>query len=180
MRKLGLEELNRVGVEEYKSQLKFPVVVILDNIRSGNNVGAFFRCCDAFKIDKLYLSGITPCPPHKEITKSAIGATSSVTWTYEESVEVLCQQLKTQSYQIIGIEQTSESVALEDFKFDIDQKYALIFGNEVSGISDSILHLLDGSIEIVQFGTKHSINVSVCGGIILHYFASQFNINEAH
>src|SRR6056297_2183983 len=170
MRKLKLHELNRRSVEEFKASQKSPVVVVLDNIRSANNVGAFFRTSDAFKIDRIFLTGITASPPHKEITKSAIGATKSVDWQYMDSVKECCLNLKKSCYIIIGIEQTNSSVYLSDFKIDNTSKYALVFGNEVMGISDDILENLDDSIEIQQHGTKHSLNVAVCGGIILHYF----------
>jgi tRNA G18 (ribose-2'-O)-methylase SpoU len=177
MRKLKLHELNRSSVEEFKSSQKSPVVVVLDNIRSANNVGAFFRTSDAFKIDKIFLTGITASPPHKEITKSAIGATKSVDWEYMESVKECCLKLKEEGYIILGIEQTNSSVFLSDFDVDTNSKYALVFGNEVMGISDEILEDLDYSIEIQQYGTKHSLNVAVCGGITLHYITLNYHLH---
>ncbi len=175
MRKLKLEELNRLNSEEFKDLEKLPVVIVLDNIRSGNNVGAFFRTSDAFKFEKIYLTGITACPPHKEITKSAIGATESVDWEYFDQVNECILKLRKEGYKVLGIEQTDESIELQKYEFKDQEKLALVFGNEVMGISDEILNLLDNSIEIPQFGTKHSLNVSVCGGVVMwevakHYF----------
>ncbi len=169
--KLKLEELNRIDVETFKKTEKIPLVVILDNIRSMHNVGATFRTADAFLIEKIILCGITPQPPHREIHKAALGATESVDWSYEEDINTAIQQLKSQNYNIIGIEQTSVSQILTDFKIDKTQKYALILGNEVDGISDEALENIDVFLEIPQLGTKHSLNVSVCGGITMFEFA---------
>ena len=169
--KLKLEELNRIDVETFKKTEKIPLVVILDNIRSMHNVGATFRTADAFIIEKIILCGITPQPPHREIHKAALGATESVDWSYEEDINTAIQQLKSQNYNIIGIEQTSVSQILTDFKIDKTQKYALILGNEVDGISDEALENIDVFLEIPQLGTKHSLNVSVCGGITMFEFA---------
>ena len=167
MRKLSLQELGRVDVETYKTLPKSPVVVILDNIRSAHNVGSFFRTCDAFRIEHLYLCGITAQPPHREITKTAIGATSSVDWTYAQDIVEVVKDLKAQEYEIIGVEQTSSSISLSEMPIDATKKYTLIFGNEVQGLSDSVLSLLDQAVEIPQYGTKHSLNVAVCGGIVM-------------
>ena len=167
MRKLSLQELGRVDVETYKTLPKSPVVVILDNIRSAHNVGSFFRTCDAFRIEHLYLCGITAQPPHREITKTAIGATSSVDWTYAQDIVEVVKDLKAQEYEIIGVEQTSSSISLSEMPIDPTKKYTLIFGNEVRGLSDSVLSLLDQAVEIPQYGTKHSLNVAVCGGIVM-------------
>lgn len=167
MRKLKLDELNRLDVVSFKEIDKIPVVVVLDNIRSGNNVGAFFRTADAFKYEKIILTGITACPPHKEITKSAIGATESIDWEYFKSIETSIKELKSKGYQILGIEQTDQSMSLKDFKPQKNDKLALVFGNEVMGISDEILSMIDVSLEVPQFGTKHSLNVSVCGGVVM-------------
>ena len=167
MRKLSLQELGRVDVETYKTLPKSPVVVILDNIRSAHNVGSFFRTCDAFRIEHLYLCGITAQPPHREITKTAIGATSSVDWTYAQDIVEVVKDLKAQEYEIIGVEQTSSSISLSEMSIDPTKKYTLIFGNEVRGLSDSVLSLLDQAVEIPQYGTKHSLNVAVCGGIVM-------------
>jgi len=170
MRKLSLQELGRVDIETYKTLPKSPVVVILDNIRSAHNVGSFFRTCDAFLIQHIYLCGITAQPPHREITKTAIGATASVDWTYSEDITGVITDLKTQDFEIIGIEQTDSSIPLSEMLIDADKKYAIIFGNEVQGISESTLPIIDQAVEIPQYGTKHSLNVSVCGGIVLWDF----------
>lgn len=169
MRKLKLDELNRLSVDAFKNAEKIPVIVVLDNIRSAFNVGSIFRTSDALAIQEIIITGITAQPPHKEISKSAIGATQSVSWRYTESILQAVTDLKDQGYQIIGIEQTDQSIALDDFKVDGEyDKYALIFGNEVEGLNNDILPLLDVCIEIPQFGTKHSFNVSVCAGIVLY------------
>ncbi len=173
MRKLKLKELGRISVEEYKNREKTPIVLVLDNIRSAMNIGSFFRTADAFAIEKIYICGISATPPHKEINKTAIGATESVDWEYYKTTRQCLMDLKDKGYIINGIEQTDQSVMLNEFVPDKDKKYALVFGNEVSGISDDVLDLLDLSLEIPQFGTKHSFNVAVSGGIILwHYFLS--------
>ncbi len=175
LRKLRLEELGRVAVAQYKSQQKIPIVVMLDNIRSGLNVGSVFRTCDAFAIERIIICGISACPPHKEILKTAIGATSSVDWVYEKDVETAVKKIRSEGYQVIGIEQTTNSVSLEDLEVDTSDKYAICLGNEVDGISDEILPLLDVAVEIPQYGTKHSLNVAVCGGIVLWHFARPFH-----
>lgn len=176
MRKLKLQELNRLSIPEYKDSNKLPIVVVLDNIRSGLNIGSFFRTGDAFRIEKIYLTGITATPPHREITKTAIGATESVDWAYVEDVVECVKQLKEQSFTIYGIEQTDSSVPLTNInKSNSSHPVALVFGNEVNGLTDAILPLIDRSVEIEQFGTKHSLNVSVCAGICLWHFAAQLN-----
>ena len=167
MRKLKLDELSRYTVEEYKQALKLPIIAILDNIRSASNVGSFFRSCDCMGLESLVLCGITAKPPHKEISKTAIGATASVAWTHEESIVAALSKLKSDGYLIVAIEQIDTSVSLRDFKFPKDKKIALVFGNEVQGVSSEVLPLLDHAIEIDQFGTKHSFNVSVCAGILM-------------
>lgn len=166
MRKLKLHELQRLDIDAYRAVEKIPVVVVVDNIRSAMNIGAIFRSADAFSIQKIILCGISAVPPNREITKTAIGATESVEWMYIQDVVLAVENLKNDKYFIVGIEQTDTSVSLVEASFDHD-KLAVVFGNEVDGISDSILHLLDLSIEIPQFGTKHSLNVSVCAGIVL-------------
>ena len=167
MRKLKLHELNRDSIEEFRSKDKYPVVVILDNIRSALNVGSIFRSSDAMNIKHVYLCGITAKPPHKEINKTAIGATESVSWSYHESAEELVNELKT-DHCIIAVEQTDASISLDDLKLDDPRaKYALILGNEVEGVSDALIDKVDMALEIPQFGTKHSFNVSVCAGIVL-------------
>ncbi len=171
MRKLRLEELGRLNKEEYINQKKIPIVVVLDNIRSGSNVGSFFRTSDAFNVDHIVLCGITARPPHKEILKTAIGASQSVSWIYREKVSQAINELKRDKFSIIGFEQTDQSIDIENFEVNTDKKYALVFGNEVDGVSDDIINSLDQALEIPQFGTKHSLNVSVCGGIGLWHFA---------
>ncbi|MBK8700308.1 MAG: TrmH family RNA methyltransferase [Saprospiraceae bacterium] len=172
MRKLRLEELGRIDADDYKKQAKIPVVVVLDSVRSALNVGSIFRTCDAFLVEKLILCGFTAIPPHKEITKTAIGATESVSWVHFESATDAAKLLIRDGYTLLGIEQTDASIALENFIPEVSSKYALVFGNEVNGISDDLLPMLDSAIEIRQYGTKHSLNVSVCAGIVIHKFAS--------
>ena len=169
-KKLKLEELGRIDVETFKKTEKIPLVVILDNVRSMHNVGAAFRTADAFLVEKIILCGITPKPPHREIHKAALGATESVDWQFYESVKEAVIDLKTLGYEVVGIEQTTNSVMITDFNIDRTKKYALVLGNEVEGISDEILTDLDVCLEIPQLGTKHSLNVSVCGGIVMWEF----------
>ena len=171
MRKLKTFELNRLSVEQFKSSKKLPLVVVLDDIRSMYNVGSVFRTSDAFLVNEIHICGITPKPPHREIHKTAIGATESVDWKYFKNIEESVLSLIDEGYMIIGIEQTDSSILLDDFIIEDDKKYALVLGNEVEGISDIILDKLNESIEIPQFGTKHSLNVSVAAGIVIHYFA---------
>ncbi|MBW3524226.1 RNA methyltransferase [Chryseobacterium sp. NKUCC03_KSP] len=169
--KLKLEELNRIDVETFKKVEKIPLVVVLDNIRSMHNVGATFRTADAFLVQKIILCGITPQPPHREIHKAALGATESVDWSYENDINATINDLKSQGFEIVGIEQTTNSIMITDLKIDNTKKYAVILGNEVEGISDEALQNIDSFIEIPQLGTKHSLNVSVCGGIVMWEFA---------
>lgn len=166
MRKLKLEELGRISVEEYHTIPKIPVVVVLDNIRSAVNVGSVFRTADAFAIEKIIICGISATPPNREIFKTAIGATESVFWEYIEDVSEAVSFLKSEGYTLAGVEQTDHSVKLGSVLPEAG-KIAVVFGNEVDGISDEILHKLDLCIEIPQYGTKHSLNVSVCAGIVL-------------
>jgi len=177
MRKLKLEELGRISIEEYRLSKKIPVTVILDDIRSLNNIGSVFRTSDAFRIEAIHLCGITACPPHREIHKTALGATESVSWRYYENVIDSVKELKEEGYSIYGIEQTTKSIDIEEFDITDNQKIALVFGNEVNGISDSIIGMLDQCVEIPQFGTKHSLNISVCAGIILWEVFRKFRIN---
>lgn len=165
--KLKLEELGRIDVETFKEIKKIPLVVVLDDVRSMHNVGAVFRTSDAFIVEKIVLCGITPRPPHREIHKAALGATESVSWIYEESIENALKNLKLENFQIIGIEQTTNSVSLEQFEIKKTEKYAVVLGNEVDGLSENALSLYDTFLEIPQMGTKHSLNVSVCGGIVI-------------
>ena len=169
-KKLKLEELGRIDVETFKQTEKIPLVVVLDNVRSMHNVGAVFRTADAFIVEKIILCGITPQPPHREIHKAALGATESVDWIYEKNISEALQNLKNENYKIIGIEQTSTSEIMTDFVINKEEKYALILGNEVDGLSDEALSEYDTFLEIPQLGTKHSLNVSVCGGIVMWEF----------
>lgn len=171
MKKLKLHELGRVSIQEYQQVKKVPLIVVLDNIRSAINVGSIFRTSDAMAISEVYLCGISATPPNREITKTAIGATDSVKWVYFESTELAIKDLKEKGYEVIAIEQTDSSVELLDYHPSKD-KVAIVLGNEVNGVDSNILPLLDGAIEIDQFGTKHSLNVSVCGGIVLHHLSS--------
>ncbi len=166
MRKLKLKELNRISTQEFKEKEKHPIILILDNIRSALNVGSAFRTADAFALEKIYLCGITAQPPHREILKTAIGASQSMDWIYFEQIIAAVKDCKNKGYTILGLEQTDKSIMLQDFIPNKKNKYAIIVGNEVNGISDEILSLLDKSIEIPQFGTKHSLNVSVATGIV--------------
>lgn len=166
MKKLKLEELGRISVDEFKEIKKIPVCILLDNVRSMHNVGSAFRTADAFLIEKIFLAGITGTPPHREIHKTALGSTDSVAWEYAEKPEVALQKLKTEGYQIIVIEQTTESISLQEFIPEKEKKYCLVFGNEVHGVSESAIALADGALEIPQGGTKHSLNISVCLGIV--------------
>ena len=165
MRKLTTDELNRLSKEDFERAEKLPIILILDNIRSLSNVGAFFRTADAFRIGELFLCGITACPPHREIHKTALGADETVKWRYFETTEAACQTLKTEVYRIFAVEQVEGSVPLQDFKFEHQTAY--ILGNEVEGVSEEALPYCGGAIELPQEGTKHSINVAVCAGIVM-------------
>ena len=165
MRKLSMDELNRLSKEGYEQAEKQPIIIILDNIRSLSNVGAFFRTADAFRISELVLCGITACPPHREIHKTALGADETVKWRYFETTEMACQQLKDEGYRIFAVEQVEGSIPLQDFAFK--ENSAFILGNEVEGVSEEALPYCEGAIELPQIGTKHSINVSVCAGIVM-------------
>ncbi len=167
MRKLSLKELNRVNAKEFKLQEKNPIIIILDNIRSALNVGSAFRTADAFALEQVCLCGITAKPPHREILKTAIGASQSMDWVYFEKVEDAVLFYKEKGYTILGAEQTNQSILLQEFSPQREGKYAIVMGNEVKGISDEVLPLLDHCLEIPQFGTKHSLNISVATGIIL-------------
>lgn len=176
MQKLTMNDLNRVGIEEFKEQEKLPVVVVLDNVRSMNNIGSAFRTADGFAIEKMILCGITAQPPHREIEKTAIGATASVEWEhYDETLEAV-RQLREQGYLIIAIEQADESIMLNTFKPEQDKKYALIFGNEVNGVSEEVMAEIDACIEIPQFGTKHSFNIVISAGIVLWDFYAKLRL----
>jgi len=167
MRKLKMDELNRVSVEEFKQLPKIPVVLVLDNVRSLHNVGSAFRTADAFRVDKIYLCGITGTPPNKEINKTALGATESVTWEHAPDTLALVQSLKEAGYVLIALEQAAGSTLLQEFTPDPQQKYAFVFGNEVFGVDDEIMAIADMVLEIPQFGTKHSLNISVTVGVVV-------------
>jgi tRNA G18 (ribose-2'-O)-methylase SpoU len=168
MRKLGIEELGRISVEAFKQQEKKPLVVVLDNVRSMHNVGAVLRTSDAFNVERVYLCGITPRPPHREIRKTAIGAEESVDWRYAENAVELVQQLKKEGYSIHVLEQAEGSIALPDFQNKASEKKALILGHEIEGVNQAILDMADIALEIPQYGTKHSLNVSVAAGIAMY------------
>lgn len=172
MRKLSMDELNRVSVEEFSNLNKLPVVVVLDNIRSQHNIGSIFRTSDAFRVEELFLCGITATPPNREINKSALGATESVKWQYFDDTVKAILHLKASGYKIIAIEQAVGSIILEDFIPETTEKIAVVFGNEVQGVSDNVMEIVDACIEIPQFGTKHSFNVSVTAAIVLYHFYS--------
>ena len=167
MKKLSMEELGRLSAEEYKKVEKMPVVVVLDNIRSQNNTGSVFRTSDAFRVEAIHLCGITATPPHREIQKTALGATDSVDWKYFETSAESIAYLKKEGYHILVVEQAEGSVSLFDYHFPIQRKTAIIFGNEVNGVQQEIVDMADECLEIPQKGTKHSLNVSVSAGIVL-------------
>jgi len=167
MRKLGMDELNRKSVDEFRSAEKIPVIALLENIRSAYNVGSVFRTADAFLIEAVFITGYTAKPPHKEITKTALGAQDSVDWKYFENTKLAIEQLKDDQYKVFAVEQVANSIPLEKLPNLGINKIAFIFGNEVSGIEQETLALCDGCIEIPQFGIKHSLNISVAAGIVL-------------
>ena len=167
MRKLRTNELNRLTAEEYKKTDKTPLVVVLDNIRSCNNIGSVFRTSDALLLEKIYLCGITATPPNKDIHKTALDAEKSVDWEYFKKTEDAVEKLKAEGYDIFAVEQVENSISLLDFEPAENEKIALIFGNEVKGVQQKVVDLCDGAIEIPQYGTKHSFNISVSAGIVL-------------
>lgn len=170
MRKLKLDELNRFSTAAFKEADKTPIIVVLDNIRSAANIGSVFRTCDAFLIEAIYLVGICATPPNRDIQKSALGATETVTWKYFENIKDCIGELRYLHCEIMTIEQSDNSIMLDKFMPETDKKYALIFGNEVEGVSDFAIQFCDTCIEIPQFGMKHSLNVSVSAGIVLWDF----------
>ena len=167
MRKLKNTELDRLSVDEYKEIEKTPITVVLDNIRSCNNIGSVFRTSDALLIEKVILCGITATPPNKDIHKTALDAEKSVPWEYFEETEDAVQRLKENGYRVFAVEQVENSISLPDFTPEKGQKLALVFGNEVKGVQQSVVNICDGAIEIPQYGTKHSFNISVSAGIVL-------------
>jgi len=175
MRKLRNHELNRKSVEDYKNSEKLPFVVVLDNVRSLNNIGSVFRTSDAFLIESLFLCGITACPPNKEIDKTALGSTESVAWKYFEHTSDAVVELKSKGYIVLSIEQAEQSISLESFYPEQGKKYAFIFGHEVKGVKQEIVDMSDACIEIPQFGTKHSLNISVSAGLVIWDIFTKFN-----
>lgn len=167
MKKLSMEELHRLSVTEFKEAQKNKVIAVLDNVRSMHNVGSVFRTADAFRIEAVILCGFTPQPPHRDIHKTALGATESVDWLYYENTVDAVKALKEKGYKVFGIEQTDTSRKLDEFRFSKDDNIALIFGNEVYGVAQDVLEMCDSIIEIPQLGTKHSLNISIAAGIVL-------------
>lgn len=166
MRKLTMEELDRLSVDEFRKAPKIPVVLLLDNVRSLHNVGSAFRTADAFSCQRIVLCGITGTPPHREIHKTALGATESVAWTYVTRAEEAARQIKEEGYRLVVVEQTTGSKPLHEFVIDRAEKICVVFGNELNGVSDEVIALADSAIDIPQSGTKHSLNISVCVGIV--------------
>ena len=176
MKKLKNSELNRIDISTFKSIKKTPLIIILDDIRSLNNIGSIFRTCDAFKIEKIYLCGITATPPNRKITKTAIGATESVDWEYYENINDLVSELKNNGTMIWAVEQTENSKILSKMeKIDGNKKHALVFGNEINGVKQDVINGCNNVIEINQYGTKHSLNVSIAAGIVIWNFFKFLN-----
>ena len=167
MRKVPNEELDRLSVQDFKKSKKIPVIVVLDNVISQNNIGSVFRTADAFRLESIFLCGITSKPPHREIHKTALGATESVHWEYRAETSEAIEELRARGYQIIAVEQTENSVSLEQLRLTMDQKYALIFGHEIRGVDQRVVDICDQCVEIPQYGTKHSLNISVAAGIVI-------------
>jgi len=178
MRKLQNSELNRKSLDEFRRSEKSPFVIVLDNIRSFSNVGSVFRTADAFLVEAIYLCGITGKPPHREIRKTALGATESMTWKYFERTADAVKELRSFGYIIVGIEQAEGAISLSDFRINKGNKYALFFGHEVNGVSQEIINDCDLVIEIPQFGTKHSFNIAVSVGIVLWELCRQYTYSS--
>lgn len=176
MKKLTNDELDRIDVQTYKMAQKTPLIVILDDVRSLNNIGSVFRTSDAFRIEKIYLCGITACPPHKDIHKTALGATESVDWEYREDINLLISELNNQNITTLAIEQAQNATFLHQFTTETNKKYAVVFGNEVKGVRQSVVSACKGVIEIPQFGTKHSLNISVSVGVVLWDFVTKMKL----
>lgn len=175
MRKLSNDELNRKSVTEFRASVKSPFIIVLDNVRSLNNVGSIFRTADAFLVEAVYLCGITATPPHREIHKTALGATESVAWRYYESTPEAVRELKANGYVIVSVEQADVALPLDRFTAEAGARYALVFGHEVRGVSDEVVDLSDACIEIPQYGTKHSFNIAVSAGIVLWELAGRIS-----
>jgi tRNA G18 (ribose-2'-O)-methylase SpoU len=170
MRKLENSELNRISIDDFKDASKTPLIIVLDDIRSLNNIGSVFRTSDAFLVEKIFLCGITATPPNKEIHKTALGATETVAWEHCENVLEVIEKLKSEGVKVFAIEQVESSIFLQDFEIEKNQKYALVFGNEVFGVAQKAVEICDGTIEIPQLGTKHSLNIAVSAGIVIWDF----------
>jgi 23S rRNA (guanosine2251-2'-O)-methyltransferase len=173
MRKLQMEELNRLSVEDFKESDKNNFCLILDDVRSMNNVGSAFRTADAFLVEKIYLCGITATPPHREIEKTALGSTESVAWEHHENVVDLVKKLQAENYIVLAVEHVENSLKLNNFRPETNQKYAFVFGNEVFGVNQEVVEIANNCLEIPQFGTKHSLNISVTVGIVCWDFVSK-------
>lgn len=178
MRKLENDELERKTVEDFKTAAKTPLIIILDDIRSLHNIGSVFRTCDAFLIEKIYLCGITATPPNKEIQKTALGATETVAWEHYKNVTEVIENLKSENVTVLAIEQVEQAFLLDKFTIDKSKKYALVFGNEVYGVSQEAVAFCDGCIEIPQLGTKHSLNIAVSAGIVIWDLFKQLKANS--
>jgi tRNA G18 (ribose-2'-O)-methylase SpoU len=172
--KKSMPELERMSTDAFKEAAKNPLIVVLDQVRSMNNVGSIFRTADSFLIEAIYLCGYTPRPPHRDIQKTALGATETVNWQYFDSTLEAVKQLKSAHYKVVAVEQTHNSISLEDYPFQVGEKTALIFGNEVDGVDDEVLKVCDAVIEIPQAGSKHSLNVTVSAGIVLWDFFKMY------
>lgn len=167
MRKLKNSELDRLDVEGFKKARKTPLIIVLDNIRSLNNIGSAFRTSDAFLVEKIYLCGITATPPHKDIQKTALGATESVAWEYVEDTMTVVEELKGSGVEVVAVEQAENAIMLNDFSVEKGKRYAVIFGNEVKGVTQKVVSAADKVIEIPQYGTKHSLNIAVSAGVVI-------------
>ncbi|MFL2623216.1 MAG: RNA methyltransferase [Flavobacteriaceae bacterium] len=175
MRKIKNSELNRLSVEGFKAAKKSPLIVVLDNVRSLNNVGSIFRSADAFRIQHIYLCGITATPPHKDIQKTALGSTEAVDWSYAKDTLAVVEKLQSVNVKVMAIEQAENATVLQDFYPNNQSIYALVFGHEVKGVNQEVVNQCDGVIEIPQFGTKHSLNIAVSGGVVLWDLFSKMN-----
>ena len=176
-RKLRTIEMNRISVEEFREAEKMPLIVVLDDVRSMYNIGSVFRTCDAFRVEAIYLCGITSCPPHPEIHKTALGAEDAVDWHYSKEALETVKSLQQQGYRVLAIEQVEGSTMLQEFIAEQGKKYAIVLGNEVKGVSQNVVDSCDGCLEIPQFGTKHSLNVSTAAGIVMWEMRNRLNSN---
>ncbi len=176
--KLSIRELQRISTEEFKGVKKLPLIVVLDNIRSLHNIGAIFRTCDAFRINQIHLCGLTAQPPHAEIHKTALGAEYSVDWKYYEHTMESIHALKASGYTLLAVEQAKDSIMLDVLQLDSTKKYAIVMGNEVKGVQQQVIDACDGCIEIPQYGTKHSLNVSVSAGMVIWHCFTQLPLEE--